>query len=113
MRRLAFAALLFAAACPSPDRELSRIVREYDDALVKAYGASDPAGMEAVAAKKEAERVRVLIDLKRNARLVLESRIESFEVLRTEASGDGATVETRERWRYHDRPLDPGARPGT
>ena len=113
MRRLAFAALLFAAACPSPDRELSRAVRAYDDALVKAYGASDPAGMSAVAARKEAERVRVLIDLKRNARLVLESRLESFEVTRADASGETATVETRERWRYHDRPLDPGTRPGT
>jgi hypothetical protein len=43
---------------------------------------------------------------------VLESQLESFEVTRAKATRDTATVETRERWRYHDRRLQPGAPPG-
>jgi len=114
MRRIA-AALSFAAlaACAGrPDPELARAVREYDDALVRAYSTSDACAMDAFAAGKEAGRVRVLVDLKTSAGLALESRLESFEVTRTEAKGDAATVETREQWRYHDRSLRPGKAPG-
>lgn len=112
MARLALAALLALAACPGDHAELGRAVREYDDALVRAYSSSDPSGMPRVAASKEADRVRILVDIKSAAGLVLESRLESFEVTRARATGDTATVETRERWRYHDRRLQPGAPPG-
>ncbi len=112
MRRPALAALLLLAACPGPRRELGRAVREYDDELVRAYGTSDPSRLAGVAGRKEADRVRVLIDLKTAARLVLESKLESLEVTSATATGDQGVVETRERWRYHDRPLQPGAAPG-
>ena len=52
--------------------------------------------------------MQVLVDLKSAGKLVLESKIESFEVTSASASGDTATVETRERWRYHDRHTRPG-----
>jgi hypothetical protein len=52
--------------------------------------------------------VQVLVDLKTAGKLVLESKIEAFEVTSTATSGDTATVETRERWRYHDRHTKPG-----
>jgi hypothetical protein len=111
MRRIPWVTLLALAACPGPKSELGRTVREYDDALVRAFATSDPSRLASVAAAKEADRVRILVDLKTNARLVLESRLESFEVTRAEATGDTGTVETRERWRYHDRPLQLGAPP--
>ena len=112
MRRAALAALLLLAACPGPRRELGRAVREYDDELVRAYGTSDPSRLAGVAGRKEADRVRVLIDLKTASKLVLESKIESLEVTSATATGGQGVVETRERWRYHDRPLQPGAAPG-
>jgi hypothetical protein len=53
--------------------------------------------------------VQVLIDLKRAAQLVLESRLEAFEVLEARPTGPhGMLVRTRERWRYHDRSTEPG-----
>jgi hypothetical protein len=108
MRRLAIALLLASSACSGPERELGNAVRAYDDALVRAYSAADVAPLSGVATAKEAGRVQVLLDLKTSAKLVLESKVESFEVTRASASGDSGTVETRERWRYHDRHLEPG-----
>jgi hypothetical protein len=112
MRRALWFTLLTLAACPGPDRELARAVREYDDALVRAYASSDPSRVASIAARKEADRIRILIDLKSNARLVLESTLESFEVTSAVATGEAGTVETRERWRYHDRSLLQGAAAG-
>lgn len=111
-RRLAAVALVALSGCPGPDAALSRAVREYDDALVAAYASSDASRVTGVAAQREADRIRILIDLKTSARLVLESRLESFEVLGAKGSGETATVETRERWRYRDRSLQPGPPPG-
>jgi len=108
MRRHVTAALLLFAACSGSERELGKAVRAYDDALIRAYSTVDASRLAEVATPKEAARVQVLLDLKSNAKLVLESRIESFEVTRTSSSGDSATVETRERWRYHDRKLKVG-----
>jgi hypothetical protein len=112
MRRLAALAALALAACPGPGKELERAVRAYDDALVKAYATSTPSLVEGLAGRKEAERIRVLIDLKTNAGLVLESTLESVEVTAAKADGPSGTVETVERWRYHDRPRLAGAPPG-
>lgn len=114
MRARTLAALVAAAlaGCDRPDPELARAVREYDEALMAAYAASDPSGLERVATREEADRVRILIDIKAAAKLQLDSRLEELEVVRTAARGDVATVETRERWRYHDRPLTPGRAPG-
>lgn len=102
MRRLALVALLALSACPGNDAALGRAVREYDDELIRAYSGSDPSRMARVAASEEAERIRILVDIKSTARLVLESRLETFEVTSAKATGDAATVETRERWRYRD-----------
>ena len=108
MRRDVASALLLFAACSGSDRELGKAVREYDDALVRAYASADASRLSDVATAKEAARVQVLLDLKSNGKLVLESKIESFEVTRASSGGDSATAETRERWRYHDRQLKPG-----
>jgi len=112
MRRSALAGLLLLAACADPRRELERAVRAYDDELVKAYLTADPSRLDQVASQEEAGRIRVLIDLKTSARLVLESRLDAFEVTGATVRGAEGTVETRERWRYHDRHLRPGEPPG-
>ena len=107
---LLLAAVVLACAPGGGDRsEVERTVRAYDDALVKAFRANDAGPLQEVATEKEAKRVSVLVDLKVADRLVLESTLERFEVLSAERFGpDGYTVRTAERWRYFDRPLDPG-----
>jgi hypothetical protein len=112
MRGSAVAALLLCAACQGAAAEASRAVREYDDLLVRAYAGGNASPLANLASAKELGRVQVLIDLKTAGKLVLESKIESFEVTSASASGNTATVETRERWRYHDRHLEPGKPPG-
>jgi len=108
MRRLAAAALLLLGACQGASSDAAKAVRAYDDALVRAYAGGDASPIANLATVKEVGRVQVLIDLKTAGKLVLESRIESFEVTSASTSGDTATVETRERWRYHDRHTRPG-----
>lgn len=112
MRRLVLPSLLLLAACQGGAAEAAKAVRAYDDALVRAYAGGDASPLANLATAKELGRVQVLVDLKTAGKLVLESKIESFEVTSTSTSGDTATVETRERWRYHDRHLEPGKTDG-
>lgn len=109
------AALLMLAACSrSASDAAARAVREYDDELIRAFRTSNPSRIAGVATRTEADRVLVLVDLKSSNRLVLESTLERFEVVSSRAFIDGksATVETKERWRYFDRPIAPGRSPG-
>ncbi|HSM92492.1 MAG TPA: hypothetical protein VLT47_06345 [Anaeromyxobacteraceae bacterium] len=108
------ACLLALAACEGGAGDAARAVREYDDALIRAFRLTDPSKMTQVAAREEADRVRVLVDLKAASRLVLESTLERFEVRSSAVAPGGgrATVETAERWRYFDRALSPGQSPG-
>ena len=113
MRRGALLLVLpLLAACSGGSGEAAKAVRAYDDALVRAYAGNDASPLAGVATAKEQGRVQVLVDLKATGKLVLESQVESFEVTSASSSGDAATVETRERWRYHDRKLRPGEPPG-
>jgi hypothetical protein len=106
---LGILAALGCASCKRDRGEAERAVRAYDEALVRAYRTNDRTGMRETATEKEANRVLVLIDLKIADRLVLESTLERLDVASAERVGaDGYTVRTAERWRYHDRPLDPG-----
>jgi hypothetical protein len=108
MRRLAAAALLLLAACQDASSEVAKAVRAYDDALIRAYAGGDASPLASLATAKELGRVQVLVDLKTSAKLVLESRIEAFEVTSASTSGETGVVDTRERWRYHDRHTKPG-----
>ena len=95
-------------------RDAEAAVRTYDEAITVAYRTNDPRGLDQVAGAAEVRRLIALIDLKRNANLALESRLEDFQVLGVEAASDaGAIVRTRERWRYWDRPLKPGMPAGS
>lgn len=95
-------------------REAAGAVRAYNAALVEAYRHSDPKRLEPAATAEELRKVWALIDLKRGAGLVLECTLESMEVTSAATAADGALiVETRERWRYFDRALNPGTSPGT
>lgn len=94
-------------------RAAERTVRAYDESLAEAYRLSDASRLRNVAGEKEVGRVQVLIDLKRASSLVLESRIEAFDLTGLRVVGpDGMVARTRERWRYHDRPTRPGASAG-
>jgi hypothetical protein len=108
MRRAGLAALLALAACSGSGADLGAAVRAYDEALARAYSRGDASLLTGLATAKEQGRVQVLVDLKTAGKLVLESRMDAFEVTQASATGDAATVETRERWRYHDRHLKPG-----
>lgn len=109
---VALVGTLVAAACRDSWEEGA--IRAYNEAAIIAYRTGDPSGLERVAMPDEIRKITALIDLKRADNLVLESSLERLDVLETRATGpDGATVETRERWTYQDRPLTPGAAPGT
>lgn len=97
------------AACSSDRREAERAVRAYNQAAVLAYRTRDLSGLRDVATEKEWRKVLVLVDLKTANGLVLESQLESLEVTSVaRPSADSLRVGSRERWRYHDRPLQPG-----
>ena len=90
-------------------REAEAAVRAYNEAVVVAYRTNDPRGLAEVAGPNEVRKLTALIDLKRNANLALESRLEELEILGVETpEQNGITVRTRERWRYWDRALKPG-----
>lgn len=118
VRALAPAAVAALVACGQgarDRRDAERTIRGYDDASILAYRTRDLEPLKRFATQGEWGRVVVLVDLKTAGKLVLESELVSLEVDRVERTGPDALVaETRERWRYHDRPLDPGAaRPPT
>ncbi len=117
-RVLAPAVLAALVACGQgarDRRDAERAIRGYDDAAILAYRTRDLEPLKRFATAGEWGRVVVLVDLKSAAKLVLESELQSLAVERVERTGpDGLLAETRERWRYHDRPLVPGAaRPPT
>ncbi len=109
------AALLACGQGARDRRAAEAAIRGYDDAAILAYRTRDLEPLKRFATQGEWGRVVVLVDLKTAAKLVLESELLSLEVERVERSGPDALVaDTRERWQYHDRPLDPGApRPPT
>ena len=109
-RRLAALALALAAgACSRDKAEAERAVRAYDEAVIQAYRTRDLSKLKEVATEKEWGKVLTLVDLKTGSRLVLESELQSLEVAGVTRPGPGQlVVRTRERWRYYDRPLDPG-----
>jgi hypothetical protein len=107
-------AAAFAAGCSSDRREAERAVRDYNEAAILAYRTRDFSRLREVATEREWGKVVVLVDLKTANGLVLESELESLEMSHAaKPSLDHLKVETRERWRYHDRPLQPGRPPGT
>jgi hypothetical protein len=115
-RRALLLPLVAALACAPGDRDrraAEQAVRAYDEALVRAFRSGDREGMRETATEREATRVRVLVVVKSADRLVLESTLERLDVVSAAPAGtDGFTVRTAERWRYHDRPLDPGRTAG-
>lgn len=107
-------ALLAASACSTDRREAERAVRAYDEAVIQAYRARDLSKLREVATEREWGKVQTLVDLKAAGRLVLESELESLAVTEVQGgSPDRMAARTRERWRYWDRPLDPGKPQGT
>lgn len=110
---LVIATSWFSACLDARRKQAQEAVRSYNDALILAYRTSDPTPVRDVATDKELRKLTVLIDLKRAANLVLESKLEKLAVTSVEEPNPGVMiVGTEERWRYFDRPLKPGAPPG-
>ena len=108
------ACLLALAGCSPDRREAERAVRAYNQAAILAYRTGDLSRLRQVATEKEWRKVLVLVDLKTSNGLVLESQLDSLQVTSVARPGpDLLRVVTRERWRYHDRPLQPGRPAGT
>lgn len=111
------AALLLAtlAGCEGSvsERQAERLVRAYDEGLVSAYRQRSVEPVKDLVTMKEMKKLIVLIDLKASNRVVLESSLEALAVRSVRLKDPGRLeVETEERWRYFDRPLDPGRPPG-
>jgi len=110
---LAVPAAAALTGCRGDGPEAEALARGYVAALAAAYRQNDPAPLAPLVGARHLKKVSALIDLKRAARLVLESETESLEVTAVERPDPTRLlVRTRERWRYQDRPLDPGASPG-
>ncbi len=107
MNRLCLIAVLVVCSACHTASDAERIVRDYNEVLITAYRTGNTSKLAEVAGEKEVRIVRTLIDTKRAAGLVLESALESLSVNGVTAGGaDDMTIETRERWRYHDRSLE-------
>ncbi|BDG07365.1 hypothetical protein [Anaeromyxobacter paludicola] len=112
-RTIARLGLLACLACSPARREGEEAVRHYNEVVVAAYGQNDPSHLREVAVAKEARKIAALVDLKKESQVVLESKLLRLEVKDVKRPGnDRMTVATEERWRYHDRPIAPGALPG-
>lgn len=112
MKAMLALVLLICGGCSDDVRQAGQSVRQYNEALIVAYRTGDLSPLRPVAHDAEIRKVEKLLDLKREAGLVLESTLVSFEVLSAKANGqDGFVVETKEQWRYFDRALRPGKSP--
>jgi hypothetical protein len=108
---LAAAVAVLGACSPGgADRaDAERTIKGYNEGAILAYRTRDLEPLKRFATEAEWGRVVVLVDLKTANRVVLESELLSLEIGRVERSGsDGLAAETRERWRYYDRPVEPG-----
>lgn len=109
-RVLLLVAALCACACAGPsEAELLRAVRAYDDALIEAYRTADATLLEPVAGPREAKKLLGLIGAKLDMGVTLDAELVSLEPAGVERTQDGATVHTREVWRYADRRAGSGA----
>jgi hypothetical protein len=105
--------LLLLAACSNPKGEAEAVIRQYDQALIKAFGSGNPAPLKDIAGEKELRKVGTLIDYKGTAGLVLESQLLNLSMDSCSKTGDDAmTATSTERWSYFDRPQKAGAAPG-
>ena len=92
---------------------VTAVVRAYNNAVIEAYRTGSAQPLLPYASEKEMNKVQVLVDLKMSNRLVLESELQSLELLSAVREPDDTyTVRTRERWKYFDRPLQVGVPPG-
>lgn len=113
MRGAVVLLLVVSGACGGDAPSARRAAREYNEALIVAYRTGNVASLRPLACDDEVRRIETLLDLKREAGLVMESSLLSWEVVSAGTTGpDGIVVETKERWRYFDRALRPGRSPG-
>jgi hypothetical protein len=106
--------LLAVGGCQQPaGKQFEIVIRDYNKEAINAYRTGDTKPLRAFASEKESNKVQVLVDIKRNNGLILESELQKLEILESKKSSvDVWTVRTKERWSYHDQPMKAGQPPG-
>ncbi|MDT8318784.1 MAG: hypothetical protein RQ824_12475 [bacterium] len=81
--------------------ELKRVIRWYDDALVKVYRQLDIKPLDGLASEREMTRVKMMLVEFDRKRKIMESELVELKFIRISLeNGNRAEVETREKWRY-------------
>jgi len=114
LRLLSFALPLFILSCSEHLHTTAlNLVSAYNRASIHAFKTSDFSLLENVTGDKELRVIKVLVESKQYGGVVLESTLENLELVSVKESGKtGMIVDTKERWRYFDRPLSPKRPPG-
>lgn len=114
---LALALVVFVAAlltaCGNGTREeAEQAVGTYLARLADAYRTSDASLVDSLVNEQQGLKLVGLIGVKRDAGVVLDSKLLDLQFVRAERKGDRWTVETRERWYYKDRRIGTGEQIG-
>jgi hypothetical protein len=116
MRGIGAAALalgLALAGCRGArDEEARAAVTGYVGKLPQAYRASDEEVVDALVTEPLGRKLTGLIGAKRDAGVVLDSRLLELSFERVEQDGEALLVDTRERWIYRDVRIGSGAQAG-
>jgi len=114
LKLLTFTLPLFILSCSEPlNTNALNLVSAYNKASIHAFRTSDFSLLGNVAGDKELRVIKVLVESKQYGGVVLESTLEKLELVSVKESGTtGMIVDTKERWRYYDRPLSPKMPPG-
>ena len=81
--------------------EIKKVIRWYDEALVKAYTQLDVKPLDGLASEREMTRVNMMLVKFQRENKVMESEIKELKFVKISVSPEGrADVETEEKWRY-------------
>lgn len=109
----AVALVMTLVGCRAAREEEARgAVTSYVDKLAQAYRASDEEIVDPLVTEALGRRLTGLIGAKRDAGVVLDSKLLEIAFERVAKDGDALFVETTERWRYRDVRIGSGAQVG-
>lgn len=81
--------------------EIKKVIRWYDEALVKVYVQSDIKPLDGLASEREMLRVKMMIAKFDREKKIMDSELVDLEFTSISIDGaDKAKIKTREKWRY-------------
>ena len=81
--------------------EIKRVIRWYDDALVKVYSQFNVKPLDGLASEREMIRVNMMLAKFNREKKIMESELVELTFLNISLkNGNKAEVETKEKWRY-------------